>query len=170
MTDGRPGRDNGDGPEPQDRHGNVPDQGGRRGEGRSPGRHRAARPPRIHAPRPEADPVAPALTREIEMPSRPVAPAYRRFFTVGETEWVAWISGRGAYGTGHAGLGTVQALHFALSASPEKPLRETLMVTGRFEDLFDEELLRLFADSREILAPEPGAAPQRVRRRGEGLS
>lgn len=140
------------------------------GSGGGQNRHRSTRPPRFHERRPEVDPATLPAIREIEMPTRPHAVPYRRSFRANDTEWLAWVSGFGSYGTGHSGLATLQTLHFALAETPEKPLREVLMPTGRFEDLFDEELLRLFAASREIQLLEPGGAPQRVRRRGEGLS
>lgn len=162
MTDLPPDREN---IEPQFRHG--PPRNDQDSGGRPHGRRRASRPPRIHERRNE-DPTAPTIVT-IEVGARPAAVPYHRGFRVHDTEWLAWVSGFGAPGTGNMGLGVVQTLHFALATDPDRPLREVLMPTGRLEDLFDEELLRLFADSREIRLPEPGAAPRRVRRRGEGL-
>lgn len=172
MTNVPPESGDGDVPRSPDSPGRPPndaDRGPRHGPGRSQNRQRSSRPPRIREPKSEPDALGPVTVREIELPARRLAVPYQRTFRVHDTEWVAWVSGFGSYGTGHAGLGTVQTLHFALTSQPEKPLREVLMPTGRFEDLFDEELLRLFAESRDIKLPEPGGAPQRVRRRGEGL-
>jgi len=166
MTDLPPERKNG---EPHDSREPRRPESGQRGprRGRAAHRHRASRPPRLHDGNEEAS--LPPINR-VELPARQPTFPFRRHFRVADNEWVAWVSGFGAYGTGNAGLGTVQAVHFALARDPETPLREALMPTGRFEDLFDEELLRLYAESREIRLPEPGAAPQRIRRRGEGLS
>jgi len=165
MTDLPPDRRTGEphkAPEPARRENH--DRGPRPGTGRQ----RSTRPPRLHQP--TSDDENASQIRSIEVAGRPGTVPYQRRFRVDDTEWVAWVSGFGAYGTGGRGLATLQTLHFARADDPEKPLREVLMPTGRFEDLFDEELQRLFAESREVRPPEPGAAPQRFRRRGEGLS
>lgn len=167
MTDLPPERKNGEPHDPSEpRRPEIGPRAPRRG--RAPHRHRASKPPRLHDG--NADPASLPPINWVELPARQPTVPFRRRFRVADTEWLAWVSGFGAYGTGNAGLGTVQAVHFALAQDPDTPLREALMPTGRFEDLFDEELLRLYAESREIRLPEPGAAPQRVRRRGEGLS
>jgi hypothetical protein len=74
-------------------------------------------------------------------------------------EWVAYPSGKGAYGTGHWGLAGVEAVHFAKADAPEKPLLEALLASGRFSDLYDEELVALFRSARTIVIPEPGTVP-----------
>jgi hypothetical protein len=78
-------------------------------------------------------------------------------------EWVAYVSGAGAYGTGHWGLASLQTLHFALASEPGVPLYETLLPASRLAGLYDAELQDLFRNARKIVIPEGGAsaAPRR---------
>jgi hypothetical protein len=80
-------------------------------------------------------------------------------FTVDGEAWVAWESGGGAYGTGNRGLGNVRAVHFARADAPDVPLFEALLGAGRFDDLFEEELLTLFRGARKVV--DPGDVPIR---------
>jgi hypothetical protein len=83
-----------------------------------------------------------------------------RRFTAADGEWLAWLSGSGAVGTGASGLGHVEAVHFALAAEPERPRREALLPRGRFDGLFDAELVALLAAAVPIL--DPADRPQRA--------
>lgn len=83
----------------------------------------------------------------------------KRPFTADGVEWVAWTSGGGAYGTGNRGLGNVAAVHFARASEPDLPLREALLAAGRFDDLFDTELLDLFRTARRVV--DASDAPRR---------
>lgn len=84
-------------------------------------------------------------------------PASRRFATDG-VEWVAWVSGTGATGTGARGLGLVEAVHFAPAANgDQRKHREALVARGRFPNLFDEELLTLFRTATPITESAPVA-------------
>jgi hypothetical protein len=103
-----------------------------------------------------ANPDAPRPNPRREPARSDAAP---RPLVVDDVEWVAYPSGKGAYGTGHWGLAGVEAVHFARADAPEKPLLEALLASGRFCDLYDEELLALFRTAREIVIPEPGAVP-----------
>ncbi|MGQ0814587.1 MAG: hypothetical protein ACT4O1_08985 [Gemmatimonadota bacterium] len=90
-------------------------------------------------------------------------------FTCDGEEWVAWRSGGEAYGTGVCGLGNVDAIHFARSTARDVPLFEALIATGRFESLYDEELVQLFREARRVV--DPADLPARpISRRGAGLS
>lgn len=121
-----------------------------------------------HGSVPSPDPVtafennatAPAL------PQEPVAARPERRFVFDDVEWVACVSGRGAYGTGHWGLASLQAIHFARADSPDKPEYEALIAAGRFGDLYASELLELFQSARRIVIPEGGvsSAPRRFNR------
>jgi hypothetical protein len=91
-----------------------------------------------------------------ELP-RDAAPA-RRFTHEGRS-WVAWLSGKGAYGTGSYGLGLIDAVHFADAAAPDLPLRESLLAHGRFEQLFDAELAALLNRSVEIRPADGRQSP-----------
>jgi hypothetical protein len=75
----------------------------------------------------------------------------KRVFTVDGEEWLAWASGGGAYGTGNRGLGNVIAVHFARSSAPDVPVLEALLAAGRFDDLFDTEIIQLFGSARTIV-------------------
>jgi len=79
----------------------------------------------------------------------------RRFRHEGD-EWLAWLSGRGAVGTGALGLGPVDAVHFARAAESGRPLREALLARGRFEGLFDQELSTLLEAATPIVLPDRG--------------
>jgi hypothetical protein len=89
----------------------------------------------------------------------------KRGFQCEQAEWVAWLSGSGAYGTGACGLGNVEAIHFAKGETPDVPLYEALVGTGSFEGLYDEELIALFRGAKRVV--DPSEAPEkRVNRRG----
>ncbi|MEX2281247.1 MAG: hypothetical protein WEE89_02040 [Gemmatimonadota bacterium] len=81
-----------------------------------------------------------------------------RNFTVDGVEWVAYVSGRGAYGTGHFGLASLQTIHFALAGEPGTPLLETLVPANQFAGLFDRQLMHLLKHATRIVIPEGGAA------------
>jgi hypothetical protein len=83
----------------------------------------------------------------------------RRFEAAG-TEWLAWLSGAGAVGTGACGLGHLEAVHFARISEPERPTHEALLPRGRFHDLFDAELVRLLGSAVPIV--DPSARPARA--------
>lgn len=83
-----------------------------------------------------------------------------RELSIEGAEWVAWTSGGGAYGTGNRGLGAVEAIHFAPKSAPDRPVLEGLAPAGRFQDLYDEELLMVFRNARKVVeASELPAAP-----------
>jgi hypothetical protein len=50
-------------------------------------------------------------------------------------------------------------VHFARAEEPEKPVLEALLASGRFGDLYDQELVALFREARAIVIPEPGTIP-----------
>jgi hypothetical protein len=77
-----------------------------------------------------------------------------RRFEHGGRAWLARLAGKGACGTGSYGLGLVEAIHFHDAADPNRPLREALLARGRFESLFDDELVRLLTDAVPIVTPE----------------
>jgi hypothetical protein len=77
-------------------------------------------------------------------------PAIERQFMHESRMWIARLGGKGACGTGSYGLGLVEAVHFFEPSEPERPLREALVARGRFEGLFDEELIRMLTSARPI--------------------
>jgi len=89
----------------------------------------------------------------------------RRTFDVAGSAWTAWVSGKGAWGSGAYGLGMVVAIHFAPASAPERPVREALLARGRFAGLYDEELRALFEQSVEIVHGQQRAEPPRRERR-----
>lgn len=105
---------------------------------------------------------APDLSAEIEAST----PA-RSFVHEGE-EWLAWLSGAGAYGTGTFGPASLEAVHFAKAADPGTPLYEALLPAGRFHGLFDDELVELLRRASRIPDPEDRPAKP-ISRRGVGL-
>jgi hypothetical protein len=56
-------------------------------------------------------------------------------------------------------LAGVEAVHFAKAGEPPNPEFEALLASGRFADLYDEELIALFRTARAIVIPEPGTVP-----------
>lgn len=114
------------------------------------------------AGRPPGDPTRSAqpVTNAEEPPARPPREPPRdatppRTFAAEGVVWQARLAGKGAWGTGSYGLGLVEAIHFALAASPTVPLREALVPSGRFEYLFDSELVDLLAGATPIEPPKP---------------
>jgi hypothetical protein len=108
------------------------------------------------------DPVAPTNpdAPKAKPPREPVRSAEEpRPLTIDGEEWLAYPSGKGSYGTGHWGLAGVEAVHFAKAGEPPKPEFEALLASGRFADLYDEELIALFRTARAIVIPEPGTVP-----------
>lgn len=152
MSDSAPPRD--ETPPPQTDHS--------RAEQRE-SRPQAGRPDRRgHGSAPSPDPVAPA-NPDAPKPSPPREPVRSaeepRALTIDGEEWVAYPSGKGSYGTGHWGLAGVEAVHFSRASEPTKPEFEALLASGRFADLYDEELIALFRTARAIVIPEPGTIP-----------
>jgi hypothetical protein len=48
----------------------------------------------------------------------------------------------------------VEAVHFCDATDPDRPLREALVGRGRFETMYDAELVRLLTAARPIVAPQ----------------
>jgi hypothetical protein len=76
-----------------------------------------------------------------------------RRFTAGAGEWLAWVSGKAAGGTGGYGLAMMVSVHFARAEAPDAPLFEALLPRGRFGVLYDEELRVLLAHATTIVLP-----------------
>lgn len=122
--------------------------------------------------RPAPDPVASASTEPVDSLPPSTEPARIGLtFTADGESWIALPAGNGAYGTGHTGLAALVAIHFVRASAPATPVFEALLPAGRFETLYESELVALFRSATRIVLPEPGA-PLRVARfrRGEGLS
>jgi hypothetical protein len=92
---------------------------------------------------------------------------FKRVFMCDSEEWVAWISGTGAYGTGKYALGSVAAVHFAKSAEPLVPLFEALSA-GELDGMFDDELVALFRTARQIV--DASQLPEGQRRKARARS
>ena len=91
----------------------------------------------------------------------------RGFVCDGE-EWLAWLSGGSAYGTGVHGPAMLEAVHFAKASAPDTPLFEALLPAGRFHGLFEDELIALLKSATRVVdTAERPARP--VSRRGVGL-
>lgn len=91
----------------------------------------------------------------------------RRFEADG-VPWVAWLSGSSAYGTGTCGTASLEAVHFAHADSPTQPSYEALLAAGRFDGLFDDELIALLRAATRIV--DPSERPVKAaNRRGSGL-
>jgi hypothetical protein len=85
--------------------------------------------------------------------------ATERRFDVDGREWLAKVSGKGATGTGRAGLGMVLTVHFYEAAVPATPRFESLIAGRRLDTLFDAELRDLLRGAREIVIPDDGRPP-----------
>lgn len=77
----------------------------------------------------------------------------KRSFSCDGVEWTAWVSGGSAYGTGNRGLGNLEAVHFGHADAPDVPLMEALIARGRFETLFDEELVGILRAACKVVNP-----------------
>jgi hypothetical protein len=97
------------------------------------------------AARRHGDGPPPAAPRELAR-----AAVDARQFVHENVRWVAWLSGRSAWGTGAYGLGLVEAVHFGHADSPTVPLYEALLARGRFECLYDSELIELLRGAKPI--------------------
>lgn len=95
-------------------------------------------------------------------------PQLARSFECDGTQWLAWPSGSGAYGTGICGPASLQAVHFARADAPGQPAYEALLPAGRFYGLFDEELAALLHAATRVVDPSERPAKP-VSRRGSGL-
>jgi hypothetical protein len=73
-----------------------------------------------------------------------------RAFEVDGEQWIARLAGGSAAGSGALGLGMLEGVDFALAAEPARPLREVLFQRGRFDNLFDEEIVAMFRMSHAI--------------------
>lgn len=95
-------------------------------------------------------------------------PDERRIFAVNDEEWIAYVAGKGASGSGAYGLGMVVAVHFARASAADQPVSEVLLARGRFRGLFDEELRALLAQATPIVTDAPPRTdPRRSRRSRE---
>lgn len=151
-----------------DRHRNDgPRREGQRGEGGRAGRerddahHRRAEPTAPTRPVRAVDGEPPRAPHELEPD-----PAERRSFVVGDEEWIAFVAGKGAWGSGSYGLGMVVAVQFVRASAPDQPVREILVARGRFSGLFDDELRALLAEATPIVTDaQPRAESTRRERR-----
>ena len=84
-------------------------------------------------------------------------PQDSRSFMFDGALWIARVAGKGAGGTGSYGLGMIDAVHFYSADDPETPRFEALVARGRFEFMYDEELIKLRAQGVAIPARGEGA-------------
>jgi hypothetical protein len=107
---------------------------------------RAERPAPKPVERPEPEPVDPEPS-----PATESGPAIvEREFTVDGEEWLARIVGEGAGGTGPGAVAYLVAIRFYPAGKPGEAAREALLPRGRFEMLYEEELIELFRTARPI--------------------
>ncbi len=88
----------------------------------------------------ESDPVLPANEQVAERP-----------FTVDGRSWIARLTGSGLAGTGRLGLAPLALVRFYAEGEAE-PSCETLLPAGRFEELFEAELVTLLGRARPLRA------------------
>ena len=121
-----------------------------------------------HGAAPTPDPVAPTAPHadRAVLPKPAVAISSCYELEVDGDRWVAFVSGTGAYGSGHWGLAPVAAIHFARADAPDVPLLEALLGAGRLPHLFPTELMALFRAAKDIVKLEPGVAALQPRRFG----
>lgn len=102
-------------------------------------------------------PLPPAvhdLIRQVA-PEKPMEAGEERTIVVDGKEWVARPAGGGVAGTGELGGAYLVAIRFhpvatAGSTRRNGAVRETLIPRGRFENLYDEELVELFHRARPV--------------------
>ena len=83
----------------------------------------------------------------------------KRSLVCDNIEWIAWVSGGSAYGTGNRGLGNVEAVHFAHASAPDVPVMEALIARSRFELLYDDELIEVLRAACKVV--DPATVPTR---------
>jgi hypothetical protein len=92
-----------------------------------------------------ADPPPPAPPHELDSDS-----VAERLFDAEGAPWFARLAGKSAGGTGPYGLAMVQAIHFFRAERPDLAVREALAARGRFDGMFDEELIAMLARATPI--------------------
>jgi hypothetical protein len=107
--------------------------------------------------------AAPENELDVVSTERPV-----RAFVCDDVEWIAWLSGDSAYGTGTCGPAALHAVHFAHADTPETPAFEALLPAGRFFGLYDEELVILLRGASKVVDANERSV-KTASRRGEGL-
>jgi hypothetical protein len=88
------------------------------------------------------DPSQPEAAQGTAVPTRQV-------LITGEP-WIAPLSGSSAAGSGALGLGMLESIDYAPAAAPDRTVRTALVQRGRFHDLFDAELVAIFATARSV--------------------
>lgn len=111
-------------------------------------------PMTAHEPEPGDEPADQGPESFPEAPEAPaVPPGERRFIANGE-EWIARIAGEAMGGTGWAGGAHFVSIRFCRADAPDVPLREVLTAGGRFDFLYDEELVDLLRRAVRIVPPD----------------
>ncbi|MBI4409554.1 MAG: hypothetical protein HY561_07585 [Gemmatimonadetes bacterium] len=98
-----------------------------------------------------AAPEAEEATSPAPVPAEAEPAAERRFLAEG-VEWIARVAGESVYGTGAFGLAPLVAIRFSPATTPESMEREALLPRGRFEVLYDEELVELLRSAKRLPA------------------
>jgi hypothetical protein len=112
---------------------------------------RAERPAPKPVERPAPEPVEPEPIEPEPSTSSESGPAIvEREFTVDGEEWLARIVGEGVGGTGAGAVAYLVAVRFYPAGKPGEAAREALLPRGRFEMLYEEELIELFRTARPI--------------------
>lgn len=93
--------------------------------------------------------VAPERTERSASERAELVPLGREFTVDGEV-WLARLAGEGVGGTGTGAVAFLVAVRFYSAAAPEQAVREVLIPRGRFEMLYDEELVELFRTARPL--------------------
>jgi hypothetical protein len=120
----------------------------------APGARPVPVPPAVHdlirqvAPE-RTEPSTPKRTERTASERAEPAPSGREFTVDGEV-WLARIAGEGVGGTGTGAVAFLVAVRFYSAAAPEQAVREVLIPRGRFEMLYDEELVELFRTARPL--------------------
>lgn len=110
-------------------------------EKRAAHEHRAA-----EVPLPARDALEDRIAGASEEAPAPV----RRFRAADDVEWLARASGECLYGTGPVGTAPLIAVEFSRPETPDSPARVALVPRGRFEHLFDAELVTLLKRARPV--------------------
>jgi hypothetical protein len=71
-------------------------------------------------------------------------PVVERTFEVAGRQWIARVMGGGAGGTGRLGLAALESVRFYAADAPERAQREALVAAGQLDNLFEEEIRRMW--------------------------
>lgn len=78
------------------------------------------------------------------------APVQTREVMINGEAWIVRLAGTSAAGSGALGLGMLEGVDFALASKPDTAVREILIQRGRFDMLYDQEIIEMFSRAHPV--------------------